>query len=71
MRVTERGQVTIPKNIRDRFGFEPGTEVEFVVRNGAVMLVRRSGARREAVQRVYGGKSFGATTDELMKLLRQ
>lgn len=71
MRVTERGQVTIPKNIRDRFGFEPETEVEFVVRNGAVMLVRRSGARREAVQRVYGRKSFGATTDELMKLLRQ
>ena len=32
MRVTERGQVTIPKSIRERFGFEPETEVEFVVK---------------------------------------
>ena len=36
MRVTERGQVTIPKEIRDRFGFEPEAEVDFVVRGGAV-----------------------------------
>lgn len=71
MRVTERGQVTIPKNIRERFGFEPQTEVEFVVREGAVLLVRRAGVRKEAVQRLYGRKSLGAATDELMKLLRQ
>ncbi|MCZ7665608.1 MAG: AbrB/MazE/SpoVT family DNA-binding domain-containing protein [Thermoleophilia bacterium] len=71
MRVTERGQVTIPKSIRERFGFKPETEVEFVVREGAVVLVHRGGARTEAVRRLYGQKSFGATTDELMKLLRQ
>ncbi|MHB9150703.1 MAG: AbrB/MazE/SpoVT family DNA-binding domain-containing protein [Thermoleophilia bacterium] len=71
MRVTERGQVTIPKNIRERFGFEPETEIEFVVSEGAVLLVHRGGSRKEAVQRLYGRKSFGATTDELMKLLRQ
>lgn len=71
MRVTERGQVTIPKNIRERFGFEPETEVEFVVSEGAVLLVHRGGARKEAVRRLYGSKGFGATTDELMKLLRQ
>ena len=71
MRVTERGQVTIPKNIRERFGFEPETEVEFVVKEDAVLLVHRGGARKEAVRRLYGRRSFGATTDELMKLLRQ
>ena len=71
MRVTERGQVTIPKNIRERFGFEPETEVEFVVSEGAVLLVHRAGARKAAVQRLYGRKNFGASTDELMKLLRQ
>ncbi len=70
MRVTERGQVTIPKSIRDRFGFEPETEVEFIVQEGAVLLVHRGGARREAVQRLYGRKSFDVGTDELMKLLR-
>ncbi len=63
--------MTIPKNIRERFGFEPQTEVEFVVREGAVLLVRRAGVRKEAMQRLYGRKSFGATTDELVKLLRQ
>ena len=71
MRVTERGQVTIPKSIRERFGFEPETEVEFVVKDDAVLLVHRAGVRKEAVQRLYGRKNFGASTDELMKLLRQ
>jgi len=31
MRVTSKGQVTIPAGIRERFGFLPGAEVEFVV----------------------------------------
>lgn len=70
MRVTERGQVTIPKRIRERFGFEPESEVDFVVRDGAVVLVHRDGPRKDAVHRVYGRKSLGATTDELMNLLR-
>lgn len=70
MRVTERGQVTIPKSIRERFGFEPETEVEFVVRGDTVVLEHREGARTDAVRRLYGSKSLGATTDELMKLLR-
>lgn len=71
MRVTERGQVTIPKSTRERFGFEPQTEVEFVVSEGAVLLVHRGSAREGVVRRLYGRKSFGATTDELMKLLRE
>ncbi len=71
MRVTERGQVTIPKNIRERFGFGPETEVEFVVQSGSVLLVHRGGSRSEAVRGLYGRQHFGATTDELMRLLRQ
>ena len=69
--MTERGQVTIPKSFRKRFGFEPQTEVEFVVSEGAVLLVHRGGGRKEVVRRLYGRESFGATTDELMKLLRE
>jgi len=38
MRVGERGQVTIPKDIRDRFGIGPNSEVEFHVENGAIVL---------------------------------
>jgi len=38
MRVGERGQVTIPKGIRDQFGLEPETEVEFHIVKGAIVL---------------------------------
>lgn len=41
MRVTRGGRVTIPAEIRARFGFLPGTEVEFVA-HGDVVLLRRA-----------------------------
>ena len=41
MRVTEKGQVTIPKPIRDRLGIGPGSEVEFVESADGVEIVKR------------------------------
>ena len=38
MKVGERGQVTIPKEIRERFGIGPDTEVEFQVQNSVIVL---------------------------------
>ena len=38
MKIGERGQVTIPKDIRDRFGLGPETEVEFRVLRGSILL---------------------------------
>jgi AbrB family looped-hinge helix DNA binding protein len=38
MKIGERGQVTIPKEIRDQFGLNPETEIEFRVTNGAIVL---------------------------------
>jgi len=38
MKVGERGQVTIPKEIRDQFGIGPDTEVEFQVTAGEIVL---------------------------------
>jgi AbrB family looped-hinge helix DNA binding protein len=38
MKVGERGQVTIPKEIRDRFGIGPETDVEFSVVEGSIVL---------------------------------
>jgi AbrB family looped-hinge helix DNA binding protein len=40
MRVTEKGQVTIPKDIRERLAIKPGSEVDFVVSENGVMLVQ-------------------------------
>ncbi|MEZ5399043.1 MAG: AbrB/MazE/SpoVT family DNA-binding domain-containing protein [Bryobacteraceae bacterium] len=38
MKVGERGQVTIPKEIRDRFGITAETEVEFLVEQGEIIV---------------------------------
>jgi AbrB family looped-hinge helix DNA binding protein len=80
MRVTEKGQVTIPKNIRDHLGIKPGSEVEFIVSEGVVTLVslegdeaaeRRAESIRAWADRVAGTMDLdGMTTDEFMELLR-
>lgn len=44
MRVTEKGQVTIPKPIRDKLGIVPGSEVQFVDVGDVVRLVRTEGS---------------------------
>jgi AbrB family looped-hinge helix DNA binding protein len=44
VRITSKGQVTIPLPIRSEFGFKPGTDVEFVAEQGKVILrARRKG----------------------------
>ena len=40
MKVGERGQVTVPKRLRERFGLAPGEEVEFQVVNDQIVLVK-------------------------------
>lgn len=40
MKVGERGQVTIPKDIRERFGIGPETEVQFHVVKGTIVLAK-------------------------------
>ena len=42
MRVSKRGQVTIPKPLRDRYGLYPADEVDFVPTNKGLLLRRRS-----------------------------
>jgi len=41
VKVGERGQVTIPKELRERFGLRPETEVDFQVINGSIVLEKR------------------------------
>jgi len=47
MRVTEKGQVTIPKDIRDRLNIGPGSEVGFIPDDKGVRLVVLSGGKTE------------------------
>jgi AbrB family looped-hinge helix DNA binding protein len=73
MRITSKGQVTIPQDFRERFGLLPHTEVEFVEEAGAVVLRKAEGGNRQArewVRRYRGSLRSGLTTDELMRLTR-
>lgn len=73
MRLTAKGQVTIPKDLRDRLGLRPGTEVAFDEHAGGV-IVRRADNQSAGADLVAHLRGFeGATTmstDELMALTR-
>jgi len=73
MRVTTKGQVTIPLAIREQLGIQTGAEVEFVLDGNVVKLVpKRSGQVRgkRIVERLRGRASVRMTTDEIMALTR-
>ena len=79
MRVTEKGQVTIHKDIRDHFGIKPGSEVEFIASERGALLVKSDAAtsseRRQRIEdwakQVEGTFDLdGMTTDEYMIWLR-
>jgi AbrB family looped-hinge helix DNA binding protein len=76
MRVTSKGQVTIPIEIRERLGFLPETEVDFVVDGDGVRIVRspedrRSGRGATIVRRLRGTGSVRMSTDEILALTRK
>lgn len=75
MRITSKGQVTIPKELRDELGFLPGTEVEFLPSDDGKLLVRKTTSGRERGEEVVAhlrkaGKNFTMTTEEIMRLTR-
>jgi antitoxin PrlF len=75
MRVTEKGQITIPKSLRDALGIGAGSEVSFEVqRGGAALIVRKiaDGPTRgeQLAQRLRGRGDIAMTTDEIMALTR-
>ena len=61
MRIGERGQVTIPKNIREQFGLSPETEVEFRVVDGSIIL-------KKAPKKLKLEKWKGRCSDSFTKL---
>lgn len=75
MRITSKGQVTIPVEIRERAGLLPHMEVNFVLEGGAVRIVRarpRRGVSRgqAVVRRLRGSATVKMSTDAIMALTR-
>ena len=76
VRITSKGQVTIPRVVREQASLLPGTEVEFVVDHDGVRIVKASVPRRpsrgaravELLRRGAGRVSM--STDEIMALTR-
>jgi len=76
MRITSKGQVTIPIAIRERLGLLPNTEVEFNLQGNAARLVkvpekRGRGRGDDVVTRLRGKADVRMTTDEILALTRK
>ena len=70
MRVTRKGQVTIPLEVRRALGIRAGSDVEFQIEeNGARLVVGQEAAARE-IARMRGAGSGELTTDEILALTR-
>lgn len=74
MRITSKGQVTIPIEIREQAGLLPHTEVRFEVEGDAVRIVRADrsagGRGQKLLGRMRGRATSGMSTEEIMALTR-
>lgn len=72
MRVSTKGQVTIPLPVREKTGVVPGSEVEFHVEGNRIYIVKTmSEGRGEAlIQRMTGKGTVKMSTDEILRHTR-
>jgi antitoxin PrlF len=71
MRVTQKGQVTIPQDVRRALGIRPGSDVQFQLdEHGARLLVDRERATAE-IARMRGAGEGDLSTDEILSLTRR
>jgi AbrB family looped-hinge helix DNA binding protein len=70
--MTSKGQVTIPKRVREYLGLKPGSEVDFECTEGGKVILRTPDDARHASRfaALRGTLGSGMTADELMKLTR-
>jgi AbrB family looped-hinge helix DNA binding protein len=74
MRITSKGQVTIPLAIRRKAGLWPNTEVVFTMSRGVVVLRKvenGAGRGRRLVEHMRGKATTRLSTDEIMALTRR
>ncbi len=73
MKITTKGQVTIPLNLRKRFGLLPNTEVVFTANEEGVLITpskSREELYEERLSKAIGGATVSITTDEIMRMTR-
>jgi AbrB family looped-hinge helix DNA binding protein len=73
MRITSKGQITIPQQVRRALGLEPGDEVEIVMDGDIAKIVPSNGPRsrgQRIVEAMLGKGDVALSTDEIMALTR-
>ena len=73
MKITERGQVTIPKDLRDKYGITPAIDLCFIERENGLLLVKAGNVNPFECFRGIAKKTKGipSTTDEYLKVIRE
>ncbi len=72
MRVTTKGQVTIPRDVREKLGIVPETDIDFQEDNGKFYIVKTTGPKpTKKFKKFRGIATSDMTTDEIMRLTRE
>lgn len=66
--ISERGQITLPKELRDRLGLKPGTTVTFVPSEQGILIKRA--AASSSLREVFGTVKDKIPTNDYLKQLR-
>jgi bifunctional DNA-binding transcriptional regulator/antitoxin component of YhaV-PrlF toxin-antitoxin module len=69
MKISDRGQITIPKTFRNRFGFNINVEVEFVPTDEGLLIQKRT-RKKHPVDSVLGILNRPASTDQYLEEVR-
>lgn len=72
MKVSVKGQVTIPQQIREKLGITPNSEVDFIEEDGRVYLKKKAmrTPSTNRFRRFRGAATVKMTTDEIRSLTR-
>jgi AbrB family looped-hinge helix DNA binding protein len=72
MKVTSKGQITIPQEIREKYLILPNTEVEFKEKDGRIYIekIKSLNTKSSPFEKVRGAATSGLSTEDIMKLTR-
>ena len=74
LRISKRGQITIPKHLRDRFGMHPGVEVEAMPTDRGLLITKRLRGQHpvDRVAGILGKDALGAevSVDDYIEEIR-
>lgn len=68
--ITERGQITLPKDLRDRLGLRPGMEIRFLLSKDGILIQKAINPDKDPFREVFGVIKDGQRTDGYLAKIR-